>query len=132
MPEARRPLPAKNTQDAVGGKERAHLEGREPHEPVEAVVVGGDEARPPPQVARLALEFVVLPHGVRRAGVGAGRALQDDLRALLGDAVGEAESGHCTLHPGPPPKQTVGEEEQVGAACPTQCTPPQQGVEQTS
>jgi len=50
------------------------------------VVVGGDEAWPPPWVTRLALELVVLPHGVRRAGVGASCALQDDLRALLGDA----------------------------------------------
>lgn len=75
------------------GKAGAYLEGCEPHEPVEAVVVGGDEARPPPEVARLALELVVLPHSVWCTGVGAGRALQDDLRALPGDAVGETESG---------------------------------------
>lgn len=67
---------------------RTHLESRRPHEPVQAVVVGGDEAGPPPRVAGLALELVVLPHGARRAGVGAGRALKDDLHTLPGDAEG--------------------------------------------
>lgn len=70
-----------------------YLEGCKPHEPVQAVVVWGDEARPPPRVTRLALELIVLPHGVRRTGVGAGRALQDDLCALLGDAVGRPRQG---------------------------------------
>lgn len=55
-------------------------------------MVGGDEAWPSPQVTWLALELVVLPHGVRCAGVGAGRALQDDLCPLPGDAVEETES----------------------------------------
>lgn len=76
----------------AGGGEGPYLEGCEPHEPVEAVVVGGDEAWPSPQVAWLALELVVLPHGVRCAGVGAGRALQDDLCPLPGDAAEETES----------------------------------------
>lgn len=75
------------------GRRGPYLEGCEPHEPVEAVVVGGDEAWPSPQVTRLALELIVLPHGVRSAGVGAGRALQDDLCSLPGDAVGETKSG---------------------------------------
>lgn len=60
-------------------------------------MVGGDEARPSPQVTRLALELVVLPHSVRSAGVGAGRALQDDLCSLPGDAVGETKSGRAGL-----------------------------------
>lgn len=81
----------------AGGGERPYLEGSEPHEPVEAVVVRGDEAWPSPQVARLALELVVLPHSLWCTGVGAGRALQDDLCALLGDAVGETESGLAGL-----------------------------------
>lgn len=63
-----------------------HLEGGEPHKPVQAVVVRGDEAWPPLQVTGLALELVVLPLGVWCAGIGAGGALQDDFRAFLGDA----------------------------------------------
>ena len=37
------------------------LKGGEPHEPVEAVVVGGEEAGRPVQLPRLALELVRLP-----------------------------------------------------------------------
>lgn len=81
-----------------------HLEGGEPHKPIQAVVVRGDEAWPPLQVTGLALELVVLPLGVWRAGIGAGGALQDDLRAFLGDAgCGGDQSGlHLpTLTPTP-------------------------------
>lgn len=64
----------------------ADLEGGEPHEPVEAVMVGRDQARPPLHISRLALELVLYPQcrGVLR--ISAGGALEHYLRPLLGDA----------------------------------------------
>lgn len=63
-----------------------YLEGREPHQPVQAVVVGGDEAWPSPQVPRLALEVKLLPDSSGVVGVWAGCSLKDDFSSLLGDA----------------------------------------------
>lgn len=51
-------------------------------------MVGGDEARPPPQVAGLALELELLPDCSGIIGIQAGCSLKDDFCPLLGDAVG--------------------------------------------
>ena len=67
--------------------------GREPHLPVEAVVVRRDPARPPPRIAGLALELVLLPASplVRCASP---RAFEHDLVALAADAAERAVGVH--------------------------------------
>lgn len=65
-----------------------YLEGSKPHQPVQAVVVGADEAWPPFQVPRLAFEVKLLPDSSRVIGIQAGCPLKDDLCSLLGYTVG--------------------------------------------
>ena len=61
------------------------LEGGKPHEPVQPVVVRRDETRGSGHVARLAFELVVQPFGSVIVRVRAIRALENNLRAILGD-----------------------------------------------
>ena len=56
-------------------------ERQEPHQPVEPKVIRGELRGHAPQVARLALELVLVP--VLGEGVGIHRSLDDDLDALL-------------------------------------------------
>lgn len=66
------------------GVGRGGRHGREPQQPVQAQVVGGDLAGAAAGVARLGLELVLLPDG-GRAGGGVVGALQDDLAPHPGD-----------------------------------------------
>src|ERR1044071_1636614 len=58
--------------------------GREPHLPVQTVVIRRDPARPARGVARLALEFVLRP--ARTLGLRVLRPLEHDLEPLAADA----------------------------------------------
>ena len=62
---------------------RSHLESGEPHEPIEAVVVGRNEAGWSGEVARFALELVFQPLRLRGLRVTAAGSLEAHLRALL-------------------------------------------------
>ena len=61
-----------------------YLKGGEPHEPVQTVVVGGDQAGGSRHVARFALELVLFPNCSGAAGVKAVCALKYDFRSLFG------------------------------------------------
>src|SRR5579884_4206150 len=78
-------------------------EGGEPHEPVEAQVVRRDLRRPPPRVAGLALELVLVPARLRsRRAIRS--AFEHDLVAHAGDAaegavrVDEVERVEAVVH----------------------------------
>lgn len=63
-----------------------HLEGGEPHQPVQAIVVRRYETRPPVNVSRFALELVLLPNCLGVLGIPAQGSLEDHLGPFLGDA----------------------------------------------
>lgn len=71
----------------------SHLEGSEPHEPVQPVVVGRYEARSAVDVAWFTQELVLLPNRLRVLGILAQSALEDHLCTLLGNA--EERSLYC-------------------------------------
>jgi hypothetical protein len=77
-----------------------YLEGSEPHEPVEPVVVGGDEAGASGQVPWLTQELVLLPHSLWVLRVLIHSTLQNHLSPLLSD----------TAQRGRDPKKVVREE----------------------
>lgn len=104
---------------------RFYLEGGEPHEPVQAVVVRRHEARPPVHVPGLTHELVLFPHRSRVLGIRAQSALENHLSALLSDAAEERERReqwvlliccttntvkrcHCIVSPGVPAEGPVG------------------------
>ena len=62
------------------------LEGCEPHEPVQSVVVGRDETGRGRGVPRLTFELVLSPHCSSLLGRETGRGLYHHLGPLLGDA----------------------------------------------
>lgn len=64
----------------------SHLEGSEPHEPVQAVVVRRYETRLSVKVSWLTRELVFLPNRLWGLGILTQSALENHLRALLGDA----------------------------------------------
>lgn len=63
-----------------------HLEGSEPHEPVQPVVVGRYEAGPSVHISWLTPELVLLPNRLRVFGIWAQSSLEDHLRPFFGDA----------------------------------------------
>ena len=64
----------------------SHLEGSEPHEPVQPVVVGRYEAWSAVNVPWFTQELVLLPNSLRVLGILAQSALEDHFCTLLGNA----------------------------------------------
>lgn len=67
-------------------KTTSDLEGSEPHEPVQPVVVRWDQAGPCGNISWFTLELVLLPHHLRGFRIWAQSSLEDDLGPLLSDA----------------------------------------------
>lgn len=63
-----------------------HLEGSEPHQPVQAIVVRRYETRSTGNISRFAAELVLLPNRLRVLGILAQGSLENHLCPLLGDA----------------------------------------------
>lgn len=89
-----------------------HLEGSEPHQPVQSIVVRRYDTRSAVNISRFAAELVLLPNCLGVLGILAQGSLENHLCPFLGDAfrqrvrrrvlMGGGEKARTMLKPAPP------------------------------